>query len=187
MHSGVRDWNLSVGASDGNLARGLNFMTYTSMFHFRTAADTVEVVFEGSQDIPLERDRVRGVPKRLQKRAMFEACVCRNNNSAALGEGRTVGARSGTLLRNQMMHGFGVHREIGFRTRSVANALLSDGIGVSPWFVYLHSFPLFLSCHCIRSPRLFRFPSLSFPPPRAASDVRRGIPMPPARSLTTLN
>lgn len=52
--------------------------------------------------------------------------------TAALGKGRIVGARSGTLLRNQMMHGFGVHREIGFRTKSMANALLSDGIGMSP-------------------------------------------------------
>lgn len=54
MHFGVRDWNLSVGASDGNLARGLNIMTYTSMFHFRTAADPtpVEGILQRLQGIP---------------------------------------------------------------------------------------------------------------------------------------
>ena len=83
MRSGVRDWILSVGASNGNLARGLNIMTYTSMFHFRTAADTVEVVLEGMQEF-WERDRVLDAFLDCYRKRRFEAYA----EPAALGKGR---------------------------------------------------------------------------------------------------
>lgn len=79
MHFGVRDWILSVGASDGNLARGLSIMTYTSTFHFRTAAGTVEGGFGGSQE-RLKHNRLKGVLKAVTDDGVLKAYAGRNGN-----------------------------------------------------------------------------------------------------------
>lgn len=63
-----------------------------------------------------------------------------------------------------MMHGFGVHREIGFRTRAIANALLSDDWY---WHVSMIRFPSlvssvsFLPLHIIASSLCISIPLFS--------------------------